>query len=301
VNLQQLTTFCTVMAEGSMTAAAEKLFLTQPAVSQQIRNLEEELGTELLVRGVRQVKATLQGQILYDYAKRILHLTQQAQVAIQTMSQEVSGHLRVGTLNSIGLYLVSPIIGMFLKHNSKLRIKLTYGSGDKIISEMRNHNIDVAILPEMKGEYGVEFPDFEKRLLMKDEIWLAGSGRDTTMPSSIEMKQYAARPIVTFTDHYPGFKSLIERKVSEAKLNPAPVFETENVGTLKRAIESGLGWGFLPAHAIRKQVRTGRIAQVQVEDLKYAVNVNLYYRKDAKTEQMYETFFQALHQQALGN
>ena len=91
MNLQQLTTFCTVLAEGSMTAAAEKLFLTQPAVSQQIRNLEEEMGVDLLVRGVRQVKPTLQGQILYDYAKRLLHLTQQAQVAVQHISQGVSG------------------------------------------------------------------------------------------------------------------------------------------------------------------------------------------------------------------
>ena len=146
MNLQQLTTFCTVLSEGSMTAAAEKLFLTQPAVSQQIRNLEEEMGVELLVRGVRQVKATLQGQILYDYAKRILHLTQQAQVAIQTMSQEVSGSLRVGTLNSIGLYLVSPVIGMFLNHNSKFHIKLLYGTGEQIISDIRDHLFDVAIL-----------------------------------------------------------------------------------------------------------------------------------------------------------
>ena len=299
MNLQQLSTFCTVMAEGSMTAAAEKLFLTQPAVSQQIRNLEDELGVELLVRGVRQVKATLQGQILYDYAKRILQLTQQAQVAIQAMSQEISGHLRVGTLNSLGLYLVSPIIGMFLKHNSKLRIKLTYGSAEKIISEMRNQAVDVVILPEMKAEYGIEFPDFEKRLLFKDEVWLAGSGRDTTLPSSIEFKQYAARPVVNFTDHYPAFRNQLDRKMTECKSVISPVFETENVGTLKRAIESGLGWGFLPSHAIRKQVRAGRIAQIQVEDLKYAVNVNLYYRKDAATQQMYETFFQALHQHAV--
>lgn len=300
MNLQQLTTFCTVLSEGSMTAAAEKLFLTQPAVSQQIRNLEEELGVELLVRGVRQVKATLPGQILFDYAKKILHLTQQAQIAIQTISQEVVGHLRVGTLNSLGLYLVSPIIGLFLKHNSKLRIKLTYGSGEKIINEMRQQAVDVVILPEMKTEYGVEFPDYEKRLLFKDEIWLVGSGRDTTLPASADLRTYVSRPIVSFTDHYPGFRALLERKLAEAKLQPAPVFETENVGTLKRAIESGLGWGFLPSHAIRKQVRTGRISQIQMDDMKYAVNVNLYYRKDAHTEQMHETFFQALHQHALG-
>ncbi|MBX7230854.1 MAG: LysR family transcriptional regulator [Bdellovibrionales bacterium] len=299
MNLQQLTTFCTVMAEGSMTAAAEKLFLTQPAVSQQIRNLEDELGVELLARGVRQIKPTLQGQILFDYAKRILNLTQQAHVAIQAMSQDVAGHLRVGTLNSIGLYLVSPIIGMFLKHNSKLRIKLSYGPGEKIVSEMRSQSIDVAILPEMKSEYGVEFPDFEKRLLFKDEIWLAGSGRDTSLPSSIELKQYIGRPVASFTDHFPGFRQLLERRMTEMRLTTAPVFESENVGTIKRVIESGLGWGFLPAHAIRKQVRNGRVSQVQVEELKYAVNINMYYRRDAKTQQMHETFFQALHQYAL--
>lgn len=300
MNLQQLTTFCTVLSEGSMTAAAEKLFLTQPAVSQQIRNLEEELGAELLVRGVRQVKATLQGQILFDYAKRILHLTQQAQVAIQTMSQEVVGHLRLGTVNSIGLYLVSPIIGMFLKHNSKLQIKVVYGTGEKIISDMRNNLVDVVILPDLKTEYGIEFPDFEKKFLFRDEMWLVGSGRDTTLPSTIELKQYNSKPIISFTDKFPGFRQMLDRKLQEVKLEVAPVFETDNVGTLKRVIESGLGWGFLPSHSIRKQVRAGRMTQVQVEDLKYMVNVNLYYRKDARNEGMYDVFFKALQQQSLG-
>jgi DNA-binding transcriptional LysR family regulator len=283
-----------------MTAAAEKLFLTQPAVSQQIRNLEEELGVDLLVRGVRQVKSTLQGQILYDYAKRILHLTQQAQVAIQTMSQEVSGHLRIGTLNSIGLYLVSPIIGMFLKHNSKLQIKLVYGSGEKIISDMRNNLVDVVILPDLKSEYGIEFPDFEKRFLFRDELWLVGSGRDTTLPTTIEMRLYNSKPVIAFTDRYPGFRAILDRKMQELKMEAPPVFETDNVGTLKRVIESGLGWGFLPSHAIRKQVRAGRMVQIQVEDLKYMTNINLYFRRDTNSAELTDTFYKALQQQSLG-
>ena len=300
MNLQQLTTFCTVLAEGSMTAAAEKLFLTQPAVSQQIRNLEDETGVNLLVRGVRQVKPTLQGQILYDYAKRILHLTQQAQVAIQTMSQEVTGHLRVGTLNSIGLYLVSPNIGMFLKHNSKLKIKLVYGTGEKIISDMRNNLVDVVILPDLKTEYGIEFPDFEKRFLFRDEFWLVGSGRDTSLPSSVEMRQLTSRPVIAFTDRYPGFRAMIDRKTQELRMDVQPAFETDNVGTLKRVIESGLGWGFLPSHAIRKQVRAGRMVSIQVDDLKYMTNVNMYFRRDTKANELYETFYKALQQHALG-
>lgn len=300
MNLQQLTTFCTVLSEGSMTAAAEKLFLTQPAVSQQIRNLEEEMGVELLVRGVRQVKPTLQGQILYDYAKRILHLTQQAETAIQTVSQEITGHLRIGTLNSLGLYMLSPIVGLFLKHNSKLRIRLHYGSGEKIISEMRNNNLDFVILPELKKEYGIEFQDFEKRFLFKDEMWLVGSGRDTSLPTTLEYKNIMSKPVVAFTELYPGFRQLQEKKIAENKIDYQPAFETDNVGTLKRVIESGLGWGFLPSHSIRKQVRTGRLSQIQVDEMKYSVNVNLYYRKDSGREQMVEVFYRALQQQSLG-
>jgi LysR family transcriptional regulator, transcriptional activator of the cysJI operon len=299
MNLQQLTTFCTVLSEGSMTAAAEKLLLTQPAVSQQIRNLEEELKADLLVRGTRQVKPTLQGQILFDYAKRILHLTQQAEVAIQTMSQEVVGHVRIGTFNSIGLYLVSPIIGMFLKHNAQLQIKLVYGSGEKIISDMRNNLLDIAILPDLKTEYGIEFPDFDKRFLFKDEMWLVGSGRDMSLPSSIETRSYTSKPIISTTEKYPAFRQMLEKKLQECKADFIPVFETDNVGTLKRVIESGLGWGFLPAHSIRKQVRAGRMVQIQVEDLKYSTNVNLYCRKNPANEAMYEVFYKALQQQAL--
>ena len=301
MNLQQLTTFCTVLSEGSMTAAAEKLYLTQPAVSQQIRNLEEELGVNLLSRGVRQVKPTIQGQLLFDYAKKILHLTHQAEVAIHTMSQEVAGEIKIGTMNSIGLYLISPIVGLFLKHNARLRLKLTYGSGEKLIQEMRAGSIDMVVLPDTKEEYGIEFQNYAKKFLFKDEIWLVGSGRNTQLPQTIELKDYALQPIVSFTEKYPSFRLMLEKKLDEKKTVIKPVFETDNVGTLKRVIESGLGWGFLPAHSIRKQVRTGRLSMVVCDEIKYSVNVNLYYRKAAELEPVVEIFYRALHQQALNS
>lgn len=298
MNHQQLTTFVTVLSEGSMTAAAEKLSLTQPAVSQQIRNLEEEQGVNLLVRGTRQVKPTLQGQILFDYARRILHLTQQAQVAIQTTSQDLVGELRISTYNSIGLFMVSPIMGMFLKHNSKLRLHLNYGKGEKIINDMRSEQVDVVILPDMKSEFGIEFPDYEKNFLFNDEMWLVGSGKDTTLPDVVSIKDLNTKPVVSYTEQYPGFRKTLESKLQDNKVKVEPVFATDNVGTVKRVVESGLGWGFLPSHSIKKQVRAGRMIRVQVEDLKYSVNVNMYCLKREENQMMYETFLRALQQQA---
>ena len=282
-----------------MTAAADKLFLTQPAVSQQIRSLEEELGVALLVRGVRQVKPTIQGQLLFDYAKRILNLTQQAEVAIQTMSKEISGSLRIGTVNSIGMYLISPIVGLFLKYNSNLNIRLIYGSARQVIDAMKENEVDLTILPDLKMESGVEFADFESQFLMKDEILLVGSGKDTTIPKSITLKDFVTRPVVMYSEMYPGFLRAFEDKIIENKVEFMPVFEADNVGTLKRVIESGLGWGFLPAHSIRKQVRMRRMTHVHVSDLEYSVSINMYTRKTEKIRQMSDVFYRAIHQQTL--
>lgn len=299
MNFQQLTTFCTVLSEGSMTAAAEKLYLTQPAVSQQIRNLEEELNVELLVRGSRQAKATAQGQILYDYAKRIIALNQQAQVAIQTIGEAIQGTLRIGTLNSLGLYLISPVVGLFLKHNSKLNIKLNYEDGLTLIDQFNKDQLDVIILPDAQAEYEVPLANANKKLLMKDEMWLVGTSKDSTIPTEINMRDLNTKPIVRLSERFPTFQKALSEKITALMGEVTPVFETTNVGTIKRVIESGLGWGFLPAHSIRKHVRTGRMSAIPIVDFQYPMNVQFYSKKavDPDQERVFDVFYRALQQQ----
>ena len=299
MNLQQLSTFCKVLSEGSMTAAAERLLLTQPAVSQQIRSLEEELGVSLLVRGgVRKVRPSVQGQLLYDYAKRILHLTQQAEISVQSVSGDMSGDLRIGTTNSFGLHFISPVVGLFLKHNCQLSLNLSYGSANEIIVSMRKGELDMAILPDLKVEFGVELDRYSSRFFLEDEIWLVGSTKDVTLPNRIEsLKSFNTKPIAALIRSYPSFNRLLRLKFKELGIKVKPVFETDNVGTLKRVVESGLGWAFMPAHSIRKQVRTRRLSRIYVDDLKHSVNIKLYWLKDKMIEKKAETFFRAIFQQ----
>ncbi len=299
MNLQQLSTFCRVISEGSMTAAAEKLNLTQPAVSQQIRALEDELEVPLLVRGVRQVKPSIQGQLLYDYAKRILFLTQQAEVAIHTFSQELAGEIRIGTTSAFGLYLVSPVVGLFLKHNTRLSLKLVYGTAEQIIAEMKKANVDMAILPDLKNEYGIEFDRYEERFVLQDEVWLVASGRDASVPETARVTDLVSRPLVTDAAMYPQFRRLLSRVLDTQKVQLRPTFESDNVGTLKRVVEAGVGWGFLPAHSIRKQVKTRRLLRILTDELRYAVNVNLYSLKSPSIQPMADTFYRAIQQQTL--
>ena len=299
-NLYQLTTFVTVISEGSMTAAADKLYLTQPAVSQQIRNLEEDLGVELMVRGVRQIKATPQGEVLYEYAKKIINLTQLAEIAIKSIGAEMKGQLRVGTLNSIGLHLMSPIVGRLMRHNPDLMLKIDYAKGEELVKSFKKGAYDVVILPDVRTEFGLELENTEAKFLQKEEMWLVGSGKDEKIPQQITSADLTQLPLVNFVEEFPNFINELHEKMQAAKLSETSIFESANVGTLKRVIEAGLGWGFLPAHSIKKQVRSGRLSRVYVKDFHYESDLIFYYKKNTENKALVEVFYQTLSQQEKG-
>jgi len=294
MNLYQLTTFVTVISEGSMTAAADKLYLTQPAVSQQIRNLEEDLGVELLVRGVRQIKATPQGEVLYEHARKILQLAQQAEIAIKSIGAELKGQIRIGTLNSIGLHIMSPLMGRLMRHNPDLQIKVDYKAGEELVKAFKRGQFDVLVLPQIKEEFGVELDGIEEKFLLKEEMWLVVSGKETDIPAQIHAKELNHFPLVNFVDEFPGFNQKLKKLMDTNSINPKPIFESSNVGTLKRVIESGLGWGFLPAHSIRKQVRSGRLNRVHVKEFHYEFDMTYYFRKTSEARQLAEILYQTI-------
>ena len=301
MDIDNLKTFCTVVSEGNMTTAAAKRSITQPAVSQQIRQLEKEFGAKLLNRkNTRKIQLTVQGQILYENSNRILNLVEQAKSSIQAISLDLSGEkISAITLNSLGLYLISPIIGNFLRLNDDMKLSLLYGNGQDIIRSMQRDIVDVAVVPDLKQEYGKELPQFKKIHLFKDYMYFVGSGRDKTLPDSMSFKDISKRRLVHINENlYPGFQNHLFNRIQGSDKPVNPSFQSDNVGTLKRVIEFGLGWGFLPAHSIKKQLRAGRLSQIQIEDMNYSVDVNLYYKPDSKKEKIISTLTKMIQKQA---
>lgn len=296
MNFQHLITFCTVLLEKSMTAAAQKLYLTQPAVSQQIRQLEEYLGVELLVRGVRQIQSTPQGHLLFEYAQKIIRLSKEAEVAIQTMGGEVTGPLRVATLNSLGLHLLGPVFALFLKNNKNVKLHLEYARGTELISGVVKGDFDIVLLPDAEKEFGEDPKDCNKIKISRDEMWLVVSSR-SEVPQQIRLRDIVTHPVISLIGEYPGFESLITKTLKKEDLKIVPVFESSNTGTLKRIIESGLGWGFLPSHSIKKQVEAGRLKRVLVSDFDYSLDLCCYVNKTRSQLKSTEVFMKALEQQ----
>lgn len=297
LNLQQLSTFVTVISEGSMTAAADKLFLTQPAVSQQIRNLEESLGVDLLVRGVRQIKPTPQGEILFEHSKRILSMVGQAETAIRSMGADMQGILRIGTLNSLGLHLMSSIMSRLLKFNPDLSVKVQYDKGEELIKLYKKGLLDILVLPDTEKEFGFSVEGAQKKFLMKEEMWLVGSGTQTESNPEIEMTNIKKYPLVLFSEEYPAFQVKLMESLKAKNVRYDVVFESSNVGTLKRVIESGLGWGWLPAHSVKKQVRSGRLMRLHVKDFEYVSDVIFYYKPAGDAKVLAENFYNIISHQ----
>ncbi|MBY0451937.1 MAG: LysR family transcriptional regulator [Bdellovibrionaceae bacterium] len=290
LNLSHLQTFVTVASEGSMTAAADKLFLTQPAVSQQMKNMEDELGVELIVRGSKQIKMTAQGEMLYEHAKKILSLAQAAEVSIKSVGAQLRGELRIGTLNTIGLHLMSPVVSRLLKFNPDFKIKVDYAKGEDLIASYKKGQLDVVILPEVEANYKATLNDSKSQILFQEEMWLVGSGKDEFYPMNVSIGELKKIPYVHFSNEFPDF----DQKLLAATGPLQSVFESANVGTLKRVIEYGLGIGFLPSTSIRKQVRGGRLNHIKVSDFSYKMNFHYYYKSTASTSETAKILFQAL-------
>ena len=178
---------------------------------------------------------------------------------------------------------------------------LFYGTGVEVIEKMKKQEADIVILPDLKDEYQLELPNYQSQFLFKDDLIFVGSGKDSSLPKSISLKDIESRPFVTFKNLFPRFRYHFNRTAEQHHLNMQPVFESNNIGTLKKLIELWMCWGFLPSHSIYKHIRTGRLSVIQLEDIDYSMNIKAYYRhSDAhneKKQRIINTFLMLLQKQ----
>jgi len=296
MDLQQLSIFCTLLSEKSMTEAASRLQITQPTVSRQLKLLETELGVDLLERETREISPTVQGQLFFDYAQKILNLATQARMSIQSLPQHLEGQLRMSTINYLGMSLLAPVMWRFLKPSRQFKINLSYASARNIVEQMKKDAVDIVILPNLQEEYGIDLPNYEKHHLFQDSMIFIGSKKDLSLPSQIQIQDMANKPLVSFPHLLPKFTIKIEQKQKEHNIQP--IFEVNNMGTLKKVIESGLYWGFMPAFSVQKQIQFGRLSEIKVEGVEYSKSIEVYFHKQLNNKKLIDVLILMLKRQA---
>jgi len=261
VHLETLKVFCDVVETKSFSVAASQNYVTQSAVSQQIRMLEEKYGKQLLERTRGNVQLTPAGEILYQASKEIVTRHQELEARLQAVAKVVGGTVRVATVHSIGLYELSVQLKRFLKAYPQVQLQLEYSRSTKIYEDALKGGIDLGIVAYPSRRPGITVIPFrEDRLVL-----VCAPQHPLAKHRHVSIKKLAGEAFVGFERDIPTRKET-DRVLRRHDIDTRYVMELDNVEVVKRVVEIGLGVALLPEHTVRPEVRGGTLAAVHMSD-----------------------------------
>lgn len=270
MNLRRLKYFVKIVDVGSLTQAAEVLHIAQPALSQQVATLENELDQQLLIRTKRGVTPTDAGKILYDHARTILRQCEQAQAAVINAGQTLNGQVTVGLApGAAASSLTMPLLQTVRDRFPDVRIYLHENSGLLLNEKVMSGQLDMAVLYDHSPTAGIT-----SQMLMKEELYLVGA---TTCPgASVELSQVAQMNLFLPRD-YSAVRKRIDEAFTLRRLSARIIGEIESVATLAAAIASETGVTVLPESAARTLVSSTNawMARINSPALSLPLSLNI--------------------------
>lgn len=261
----RLKVFRTVADEASFRRAAERLHLSQPAVSQQIQALEEELGATLFDRSKGRVRLTEAGGVLLDFAHKGARLAEQALAALESARGETAGTLRIGASLTVAQYILPRMLGAFLERHPRVQMAVTSGNTEKILAALAEGHLDLGIIEGPASSREV----FRQRLL-EDRLVLI-VGRRYAWPSKVPVPLRALTQVpLLMRERGSGSRRVVELALRRAGLRLRELritMDLDSIVAIISAVEAGLGAGFVSEWAIQKELRLGTVRVVPVEGL----------------------------------
>ncbi|MBI4400371.1 MAG: LysR family transcriptional regulator [Nitrospirae bacterium] len=260
MELRQLRYFLAVAERRNFTRAAEAVHVSQPSLSVQIAALEEELGSPLFDRLGRQVALTEAGQIVRDHAERVLRELEQAAQAVQELKGAERGRLMVGTLSTVNLYLVPPLVCRFKQQFPKVHLQVQARPSSEIVEDLLANRLDVGIcLLPVSSDRLVTTRLFDETLVL-----VAPAG--VRLPSRrMRMRELARLPLVLMPADY-CLRKMIEAECVEAGVRPQVSVEMTSPEGILEAVKQGAGLTILPELYVRHRLRGEALRVVELYD-----------------------------------
>lgn len=254
MQLESLKMFCDVVETGSFSRAAQLNHVTQSAVSQQIRALENRYEQKLLSRSARQVTPTPAGERLFRGCKEILARFAEVESEIREQSSEVQGTCTVSTIYSVGLHELQNIQKSLLKTHPKVNMRLNYRRSDQVYDDVILGAAEIGLVSYPNPRAGVDVLPFRD-----DKLALVCSpSHPLAAKSKVSLSAIAGMPFIAFDREAPTRKG-IDRIFKDKNLDLNPIMEMDNVETIKRAVEMGLGVSVLPTATVQHEVAQGTL------------------------------------------
>lgn len=263
MTLRQLRLFLAVVEAGSFRRAAERAALSQPALSQQIRALEQELGAPLLDRLGRSVALTEAGRLLAEHARRVLTAVQAAQDALADHRGLARGTLVLGASSTPGLYLLPRVLGRFRARYPGITVTLRIGNTREIEERVRTLEVDLGIVGGHLGRTGETCVEtrVEDRLVLVVGPCHPWARRRMVKPDALRDQCLLVREEGSAT------RAVVDRALERAGIHPRLTWELGHTEAIKQAVAAGLGVAFLSRFAVETPAARGDLRVVAVRGL----------------------------------
>jgi DNA-binding transcriptional LysR family regulator len=261
----QLEMFVAMVEEGSFHKAAARVFRTQPALSMALRKLEQEIGAPLFDRSNRNsYELTDSGEILYDYAKRLLNLRDETVNALQQLHTLQSGRIRIGANESTSLYLLPKLILAFREKHPKIKIEVYRQVSVRLPYELRQRNLDFAILSFLPDE-----AELESTPIMRDELaFIVSPQHRLASEARVHIRDLGSESFIAHNVHSPSRQKVIDAfRRFQTPLNITT--EIATIETIKRFVAMNLGVAFVPLMCVQEEVSRGELVVVPVAGFRH--------------------------------
>jgi LysR family transcriptional regulator, transcriptional activator of the cysJI operon len=263
MNLESLRMFCLVVDEGSISKAARLNFVSQPAVTRQIRQLEELYGAKLFERTAGKLTLSEAGEVLYPFAKEIIQYSKRSFEAIQEITANQETVLNVGASSTIGEYLLPGLLGSFSKNYPKLKFSLSIGNTPSILLKLENYDIDIAFV-----EGAVENEEFITEKFTDDELILVTSSQHRwNTKGQVHIEELPEEKMI-WREADSGTRQIVENALKELEVleKITSSMELGSYQSIKSAVEAGLGVSILPKLTVAKELKYGILLEQHVRN-----------------------------------
>jgi DNA-binding transcriptional LysR family regulator len=274
MDTRQLAAFCTVVERKSFSQAAERLGVTQPAVSLQVRSLEKRLGRKLLDRSGRRVEPTEAGLALYEGAQRLLALEGELLAELEAGEEgaELGGTLEVGASTGPGSTVVPVLLCEFQRQHPRVAISLSISDTQSVVDRVADRELELGVVGAARRHRGVVFEPF-----FRDEVVLACPPGHRFAGRAVSFDELREEPLIVMQEG-AGVRQVIEdelRRAGTRLRELAPRLELGLQESAKSAVAAGYGVTFISRAAIEADLASGTLTSARVEGLDPAREISL--------------------------
>jgi DNA-binding transcriptional LysR family regulator len=291
LNFNQLKAFYYTVKCGSLSAAAEALYITQPAVTKQIQQLHATYGIKLLNRFGKKMVLTDAGEVLYDFASKIFEAEIQAEEILRDFQQRKSGRIRIHASESFGAYYLPFMVNLFRKkYPAPIQISVNIFPNPVVIENTARLETDLGFI-----SYPLEHKKLLVREVLEDRLVLiARPSHPLSRNKVLQPHHLEGQPIIMH-EKGSGTRDIIDAFLRKNNLSVSISLELSNNEAIKRAVEQGMGLSLISEHVVREEIHGKKLKAIPFSDPSLKRKFYLIHHKDKYLSQPLQIFIQTVN------